>query len=133
MKQGENYTQKTMSKTIFFGTYAIMEIFKGNKDYKIYLDNNIVLTKLNLFELYYNLYREYGESTAKKELERYSSFVIDFDKQIITDAAKLKFIFKKQKMSMVDCIGYIIAKKLDIKFLTGDEQFKYLPNVEFVK
>jgi len=33
----------------------------------------------------------------------------------------------------VDCIGYIIAKKSGVQFLTGDEHFKDFENVEFVK
>ncbi len=34
---------------------------------------------------------------------------------------------------MTDCIGYIFAKQLGIKFLTGDKEFENLDNVEFVK
>ena len=34
---------------------------------------------------------------------------------------------------MTDCIGYIMAKKLNIKFLTGDKEFENFLNVEFVK
>ena len=117
----------------FFDTYAIIEIIKGNENYKKYRDFKISLTKLNLFELYYNLLRDSGEEVAKKSLTKYSNFVTDFNEDIIENAAKMKFIFKKQDMSMVDCIGYIKAKQLGIKFLTGDKQFEFLPDVEFVK
>ena len=34
---------------------------------------------------------------------------------------------------MADCIGYILAKRLSIKFLTGDKEFEKLDDVEFVK
>ena len=34
---------------------------------------------------------------------------------------------------MTDCIGYIIAKRLGMKFLTGDKEFEGFENVEFVK
>ena len=34
---------------------------------------------------------------------------------------------------MTDCIGYILAKNIGIKFLTGDKEFENLDNVEFVK
>jgi len=40
---------------------------------------------------------------------------------------------KKRNLSYVDCIGYIIAKQRNIKFLTGDKEFEYMENVEFVK
>ncbi len=122
-----------MSEKIFFDTYAIIEIIKGNENYKKYRDFGIIVTKLNLFELYYNLAREYGEKKAREELLKNSVFAVDFDNNIIENAAKLKYIFKKQHMSMADCIGYIKAKELGVKFLTGDRQFEFLPDVEFVK
>ncbi len=34
---------------------------------------------------------------------------------------------------MTDCIGYITARKLGIKFLTGDNKFEDKIGVEFVK
>ena len=34
---------------------------------------------------------------------------------------------------MVDCIGYMTAKRLGVKFLTGDREFEGMDNVEFVK
>jgi len=45
----------------------------------------------------------------------------------------MKYKFKNQKLSFIDCIGYILAKKHKAKFLTGDEKFKGKENVEFVK
>ena len=45
----------------------------------------------------------------------------------------MKFKFVKQKISFIDCIGYLIAKKNNAKFLTGDEHFRNKDNVEFVK
>ena len=122
-----------MIEKLFFDTYALIEIIRGNENYKKYRDFGIILTKLNLFELYYSTMKKYGEEKAKSELLKNSQFVIDFDNDIIEKAAKLKHMFKKQDMSMADCIGYIKARELGIKFLTGDKQFEYLPDVEFVK
>ena len=39
----------------------------------------------------------------------------------------------KRKPSYIDCIGYMVAKRLNIKFLTGDKDFEDLDNVKFVK
>ncbi len=123
----------TTSETLLFDTYALLEIFYGNKDYEKFLNCHVAITKLNLFELYYKLYNNYGEEIAKNEFDKYFGSAIDFDNEVIKDAAKLKSMFKKQDMSMADCIGYIKARKLGIKFLTGDKQFEFLPNVEFKK
>ena len=45
---------------------------------------------------------------------------------------KFRYENKHKKMSMTDCISYIQAKKLGIKFLTGDKEFKNKENVEHV-
>jgi len=39
----------------------------------------------------------------------------------------------KLNINYVDAIGYSISFDSGIKFLTGDNEFKNLPNVEFVK
>ena len=49
------------------------------------------------------------------------------------EKAKLRKFFKGSSYSHVDCIGYILARKFNVKFLTGDREFKGLENVEFVK
>ena len=36
-------------------------------------------------------------------------------------------------ISYTDAVGYVMSKSLGLKFLTGDEAFKNLENVEFVK
>ena len=40
---------------------------------------------------------------------------------------------KSRDLSYVDCIGYVIAMRNNIRFLTGDRQFRNLPNVTFVR
>jgi hypothetical protein len=36
-------------------------------------------------------------------------------------------------LSYVDALGYVIATKMKIKFLTGDNAFEGMENVEYVK
>lgn len=60
---------------------------------------------------------------------------MDPDDDQIKNAMKLR---KKMKgkglnISYADALGYSIALELDIKFLTGDREFKDLGNVEYVK
>ena len=40
---------------------------------------------------------------------------------------------KNKHLSIPDAIGYTIAQRHDAKFLTGDEDFRDMPNIEFVK
>ena len=122
-----------MSDFYFFDTYALIEIIKGNENYKKYLKSRFLVTKLNLFELHYTLLREFDEELADKILSKLESFAIDFDETIISYASKFRYAHKSRKLSMTDCIGYAISIKYDVPFLTGDNQFFDLPNVEFMK
>ena len=130
MRQEESYTEE---KSLFFDSYALFEIIKGNSNYLKYKDADIITTKLNLFELYHGFLKERNGELAKFCLEVYYKFAVDFDEEVIKEAAKMKVVLNKRKLSMVDCIGYILSKQLGVKFLTGDEQFEYMKNVEFVK
>lgn len=122
-----------MSNTYFFDSYAIMEISKGNENYKDYVNSDIIITKLNLFEIFFSTLWQTGEKEAEEIFEDYKKFIIDFSLKEVKEAAKLKFNHRKRKLSMVDCIGYVLAKALGIRFLTGDKEFEGFNNIEFVK
>ena len=48
-------------------------------------------------------------------------------------ALKLRMKSKRVGLSYADALGYAIAERLRMKYLTGDDAFRSLPNVEFVK
>tara|TARA_Y100000034_G_C6749587_1_gene333096 strand:+ start:403 stop:774 length:372 start_codon:yes stop_codon:yes gene_type:complete len=117
----------------FFDSYAIIEIIKGNENYKKYTKSIVLTTKLNLFEVFYVLVRDVGEKEANYFIDKYYPSIIDFDKEIIKKSAKFRLKYKKRDLSMTDCIGYFLSKKWKVKFLTGDKEFEDMENVEFVK
>lgn len=121
------------NETFYFDTYAIFEIIRSNANYLKYLKSKVVTSKLNLFELYYTIKRDFGEAPAIQNVKNYYKFVRDFSLAILINAARFKLTNRSLNLSLVDCIGYSIAKSMGIKFLTGDEKFKNMPNVEFVK
>ena len=51
----------------------------------------------------------------------------------VKETTRLKIKYAKRKLSIPDSMGYVIAKRLGIKFLTGDAKFEDLENAEFVK
>lgn len=123
-----------MNKEIFFfDSYAIIEIIKGNINYLNYADAIIIITQLNLFEVYYGILREGTEYDADLFMRKYRQYVLDYDESVIKNAAKFRLEYKKRNLSMTDCIGYCLAKKWGIKFLTGDKEFERMEQVEFVK
>ncbi|MBI4452024.1 PIN domain-containing protein [Candidatus Woesearchaeota archaeon] len=124
----------TEQKSLFYDTYALLEIIKGNLNYKEYLKNvAIVTTKLNLMELYYSLYIMHGLETAEFYYQKYFPFAVEIPDSLVKKAVIFRAENKKKDLSYVDCIGYVLAIGHKIKFLTGDKQFEKMENVEFVK
>ena len=118
----------------FLDTYALYEIIEGNENYIGYTKNvAIVTTKLNLMELFYGLLIKYNEKVADNFYEKFLPYCTGIEDNVIKKAMTFRALNKKRNLSYVDCIGYIIAKQRNIKFLTGDKEFEYMENVEFVK
>lgn len=117
----------------FFDTYAIIEILKGNNKYESYKECKAIISSFNLVEIHLHITRIFGEEVADMILEEYSKCVINFELDDVKEATRLKIKYAKRKLSIPDSIGYVISNRLSIKFLTGDEKFKDLDNVEFVR
>lgn len=117
----------------FFDTFAIIEVIKGNKNYERFKDFNIITSILNVGELYYIHLKEYNKKTADFWYKKIKFDLVEIAPEIIVKAMYFRFLNKEKNLSLVDCVGYILALSKQIKFLTGDKEFKDLPNVEFVK
>ena len=105
----------------FFDTYALFEILSGNRNYEKYKEFPIILSVLNVAELYWNLLKEKDRKTADEEIEKF------------IDAVLFRYENKRYDISLVDAVGYLLAKKHKLKFLTGDKFFENRDQVEFVK
>ena len=115
----------------FFDTYAFFEIIRGNPKYAPYKGVVAITTIFNLTELNYGLKKETDEKTADEITQEYESFLVEVT---LDDVKKAMTLRRKHKdLSIPDAIGYIVAKRYDAKFLTGDDDFKDFPNIEFVK
>ncbi|MBI2653994.1 PIN domain-containing protein [Candidatus Woesearchaeota archaeon] len=120
-----------MSDVFFLDTYAIFEIIRGNPNYKPYIDCRIITTIFNLAELNYNLKKEKDKKSADEYTDKYSKFAVDVSIDDIKRAMDFKSIHRK--LSIPDAVGCTVAKKYNVKFLTGDKDFEGMENVEFVK
>ena len=117
----------------FFDTYAMIELIKTNPSYAVFLEEPVTTTKFNLAEVFYILLSEMGEEKARTEFAKFKDFEVDVTDEILIKAMKFRLKNKKKGFSYTDCIGYIFALENKLKFLTGDDAFKGLENVEFVK
>lgn len=118
-------------KVFFFDTYAFFEIIRGNPNYQPYQDVKAITTIFNLAELNYNLKKEKSKEFADNTTEKYEGLVVEVNLEDIKEAANIKM--KNRKMPIPDVVGYVVAKRYGVKFLTGDEDFRNFDNVEFVK
>ena len=116
----------------FFDTYAIIEILNDNPSYTRYKEISMITGLLNLGELVYWMLKDHKKIKANlvNELKK-SMLNVEFED--IIEGMKFKYQHMKKKFSFVDCVGYMMASRRDLIFVTGDEGFRDMPNVEFVK
>lgn len=125
-----------LSIRYFFDSYAVLAYSSGHSEYKHYFDENEgILTKLNLLEIFYRALEEYDLRVATDLTNSFYKYAVDFDSSDIFEAMLLRLGLKRKKLNLsyADALGYFLSRKMHIKFLTGDSAFEKLSGVEFVR
>ena len=123
------------AERFFYDSYAVLAYLSDNPKYRVFFEENDgILTKLNLMEIYYRTLEVHGVQAAAQVVKAFAKYATDFGIADIEGAMKLRLKLKKKGLdiSYADAMGYYLAKKSNIKFLTGDKYFKGLESVEFV-
>ena len=115
----------------FYDSYALIEMIKSNRNYEKFWNFKATCIMNNLFELHQSLLRQFNKKTADYWMDKFN--ILEITMEDIIKASDFRYKYNKEKLSMTDCIGYIVAKRNKLKFLTGDEKFENKENVEFVK
>jgi predicted nucleic acid-binding protein len=116
----------------FYDTYALVEVFKGNPNYAGFvIEKDGVTSRFNLMEFYRFLIKVSGKKDADRYFDALLPFTVEFEDDDIKEAVLFKE--KNQTLSYIDCLGYVMARRLGLKFLTGDKEFSGYGNVVFVK
>lgn len=84
-------------------------------------------------ELAYFLLRIGRDDKISVIFNDYLRYNVEPSANALIEAVKFKFMHRKKKLSYADCLGYAVAKENKVRFLTGDEKFRNMDNVEFVK
>ncbi len=119
----------------FYDSYAVLAYLSGNENYRLFFEENDgLLTKLNLMEIYYRTLEVHGVKAASQVVKVFAKYVIDFGVADIESSMKRRLELKKKgrNISYADALGYFLALKNKVKFLTGDKWFEKLEGVEFV-
>lgn len=86
----------------------------------------VFISVVNWGEVYYIVLREQGKQAAElylKTIDRYPIEIIDADKEITLEAAKIK---SSNKLSFTDAFAAGLAKLKKATLVTGDKEFKSL-------
>lgn len=133
MKQEKDGNNEEEKEALFYDTYALYAIATGKESYKEFAkDYTIVTSLMNLYEFYYISIKEKQNEIAEKFFNRLLDNCSEIKAEHVKEAARFRFKEIKKKLSYLDCLGYVIAKANNVKFLTGDAGFKDIGNVRFV-
>lgn len=123
--------------TVLVDSWAWIEYFKGSeaggRAREIIEDpsETIVLSTINIAEVYRRILEDYDETKAeeKGEVMKDRSFVQPVDEDIAVVSAKIKF---ERRWGLGDSIIYATAKRENAKVLTGDPHFEGLEETIFI-
>lgn len=122
--------------TVLIDSWAWIEFFKGSeagRDVKGYIDDDqdIIISTINLAEVYRWILRYYNENVAeeKRRAMKERCILINVDEGIAINAAKIKH---NLKWGLGDSIVYATAKRESSKVVTGDSDFKGMEDVIFL-
>src|SRR3989344_2712593 len=101
----------------FFDTYALFEIINGNKNYDKFKEFTFIIGILNVAEFYYGLLKDKGEKEADRIYSDFDFDILDISEDLIIDAVKFRYEYRKKNISLVDAVGYLLSKKHGLNFL----------------
>jgi len=118
----------------YFDTYALIELL-SRKDFVRYSAKGFVTSRWNLAELLVVDLREHGEAAARRHFQRFLGACEDPTDEDLFQAARFREEQRRRRrlLSYVDALGYVLATRLSVRFLTGDGAFRGLPHVLFAK
>ena len=116
----------------FYDSWAILEYLNTGRLAGYFRSTRGVTTWLQVMEVFYALLRDgRSESEARDLITALQPHVIDFSFDDVLGAmgVRIQMVRKQRNLSYVDAIGYYVARKRRLRFLTGDPGFRGLPGV----
>ena len=117
----------------FSDSYAIIALAEDSPSYTRFHTIQIITSILNVGEIYQITLKKYSKEKADNWFKDINFELLEITPEIIINAIYFRHINKKKNLSLTDAVGYTLSLKHNLKFLTGDKQFKELPNIEYVK
>jgi predicted nucleic acid-binding protein len=122
---------------VFLDTYALIELMVSGESYREVSLGDGTTAMGNLAETYYVLRTQYSAEAAEKAYGIICRLIADVPASTIRSAMIFREEFnrknRKQALSYADAIGYTYAREHGLDFVTGDDAFKDLDGVRFIK
>lgn len=121
---------------LFADSYAFFARAEGNPRYiRVFASHATVTSALNVLEVYAVMLRRLEPSVALRHARACAAYLTPVPDDVAFDAAKFKrrMVSEGRSCSTVDAWGYAASRRLGCRFLTGDQQFKGLPGVAFLR
>ena len=117
-----------------FDSFAWIEYFKGSQrgsKAKEYIESTIPIytPSICLTEIKYKYLKEAKDPKDRIDFILERTLIVDIDHRVAIKAAEIKTQFK---LHTVDALVYAAAHAKSAPLVTGDPDFKNLPNVEFL-
>jgi len=115
----------------FLDTYALVEILNGNPAYAEELDG-AGTSIYHLFELHVQVARLRDDETADLAFGDLRPLVADVEDADVLAASRFKRAHPKARISYADALGYSMAQRRAVAFVTGDSAFRGMDGVRFI-
>lgn len=122
--------------SFFADSYALIEMLKGNEHYRSFQSERLITTEFNICEVGFAVCRNYPTNAPQvlNTVRKLITLTATCNEDYCSGAAwKKEASVQGKKLSTIDCVGYSVANRLRIPFLTGDREFADMTNVHFVR
>lgn len=115
----------------FLDTYALVEILNGSEVYRGFLAEALT-SIVHLYELHVQVARTAGDPPADVAFNALRGLAVPIEDPDILDASRFKRRHARKRLSYADALGYAMARRRGIPFVTGDRAFRDIEGVAFV-
>ncbi len=124
-------------KPFFADSYAILAVMRGDAEYsRRFREASFFRTgNWNLLECYYaHVSQGIAPQAAADRLAPFLRAAVGDGWDVLRAAAEVRIRFRSlgRVISNVDAVGYALARRHGLQFLTGDPSFKGMPGVDFL-
>jgi|ERR1051325_2150386 predicted nucleic acid-binding protein len=119
-----------MSTRCFFDASALIRVLERDPRFESYREEPVVTDIGHVYEFARYLLKRYGAARARELLQGLRADRVEATNDDLVEAAKLAA--RSSKLSAQDALGYVLARREDLVFLTTDRGFRGMPGVELV-